>query len=159
MTDARPFRFGLIGAGVAAEIHVAAMRSVGVEVRAIADAVPERAQALATRSGIPEVYKDGEALAARAPVDAVAVLTPHHLHLPYVHAAARFFQMDSGRRYARGRLATLTGMFSIESDRSIRRYYATRDGEVVRVPSSGPANEIVRTGSFWPFPREADTTR
>jgi UDP-N-acetyl-2-amino-2-deoxyglucuronate dehydrogenase len=28
-------------------------------------------------------------LAARAPVDAVAVLTPHHLHLPYVRAAAR----------------------------------------------------------------------
>jgi penicillin amidase len=48
--------------------------------------------------------------------------------LGYLHAAARFFQMDSGRRYARGRLATLTGMFSIESDRSIRRYYATRDG-------------------------------
>jgi UDP-N-acetyl-2-amino-2-deoxyglucuronate dehydrogenase len=89
VTDPRPFRFGLIGAGVAAEIHVAAMRTVpGVEVHAIADAVPERARALAARFGIPEVYEDGEALAARAPVDAVAVLTPHHLHLPYVRAAA-----------------------------------------------------------------------
>ena len=85
----RPFRFGLIGAGVAAEIHVAAMRTVpGVEVHAIADVVPERARALATRYGIPEVHESGEALAARAPVDAVAVLTPHHLHLPYVVAAA-----------------------------------------------------------------------
>ena len=73
MTGAlRPFRFGLIGAGVAAEIH----------------AVPERARALAVRHGIPETYESGEALAARAPVDAVAVLTPHHLHLPYVLAAA-----------------------------------------------------------------------
>jgi predicted dehydrogenase len=35
------------------------------------------------------VHESGEALAARAPVDAVAVLTPHHLHLPYVLAAAR----------------------------------------------------------------------
>jgi predicted dehydrogenase len=85
----RPFRFGLIGAGVAAEIHVAAMRTVpGVEVHAIADAVPERARALAARYDIPEVHESGEALAACAPVDAVAVLTPHHLHLPYVVAAA-----------------------------------------------------------------------
>jgi predicted dehydrogenase len=85
----RPFRFGLIGAGVAAEIHVAAMRTVpGVEVHAIADVAPERARALAARYAIPEVHESGEALAARAPVDAVAVLTPHHLHLPYVLAAA-----------------------------------------------------------------------
>ena len=85
----RPFRFGLIGAGVAAEIHVAAMRTVpGVEVHAIADVAPERARALAARYDIPEVHESGEALAARAPVDAVAVLTPHHLHLPYVLAAA-----------------------------------------------------------------------
>jgi predicted dehydrogenase len=40
------FRFGVIGAGVAAEIHAAAMRTVpGVEVRAVADAVPARAPA------------------------------------------------------------------------------------------------------------------
>jgi UDP-N-acetyl-2-amino-2-deoxyglucuronate dehydrogenase len=86
----RPFRFGLIGAGVAAEIHLAAMRTVpGVEVHALADVLPARARALAARYGIPDVYESGEALAARAPVDAVAVLTPHHLHLPYARAAAR----------------------------------------------------------------------
>jgi len=84
------FRFGLIGAGVAAEIHVAAMLSIpGVEVVAIADANAPRAKALASRHGIPEVYESGEALAARAAVDAVAVLTPHHLHLAMVRAAAR----------------------------------------------------------------------
>jgi predicted dehydrogenase len=65
------------------------MRTVpGVEVHAVADLVPERARALAARHGIPEVYDSGEALAAHAPVDAVAVLTPHHLHLPYARAAA-----------------------------------------------------------------------
>jgi predicted dehydrogenase len=85
-----PFRFGLIGAGVAGEIHVAAMRSLpGVEVAAIADVDGERARTLASRFGIPEVYETGEALAARATVDAVAVLTPHHLHLPMVRAAAQ----------------------------------------------------------------------
>ena len=50
----RPFRFGLIGAGVAAEIHIAAMRTVpGVEVFAIADVVPERARALAPGTPSP----------------------------------------------------------------------------------------------------------
>src|SRR5262245_2668625 len=61
----------------------------GAEIHAAADALPERARAFATRYGIPEVYESGEALAERAPVDAVAILTPHHLHLPYVRAAAR----------------------------------------------------------------------
>src|SRR5262245_6203831 len=66
------------------------MRTVqGGEVRAVADAVPERARALATRYAISEVYESGEALAERAAVDAVAVLTPHHIHLPYALAAAR----------------------------------------------------------------------
>jgi len=83
------FRFGLVGAGVAAEIHVAAMRSIpGVEVAAVADADLARARALATRHGIPEVYGTGDALITRAAIDAVAVLTPHHLHLPVVRAAA-----------------------------------------------------------------------
>jgi predicted dehydrogenase len=65
------------------------MRTVpGVEVHAIADLVPERARALAARYDIPEVHESGEALVSRAAVNAVAVLTPHHLHLPYVVAAA-----------------------------------------------------------------------
>jgi UDP-N-acetyl-2-amino-2-deoxyglucuronate dehydrogenase len=83
------FRFGLIGAGAAAEIHVAAMRSIpGVGIVAIADADGPRAKALASRHRIPDVYESGPALAARAAVDAVAVLTPHHMHLPMVQAAA-----------------------------------------------------------------------
>jgi penicillin G amidase len=48
--------------------------------------------------------------------------------LGYLHARSRFFQMDTSRRYARGTLATLTGMFSIESDRTIRRYFSTGQG-------------------------------
>jgi UDP-N-acetyl-2-amino-2-deoxyglucuronate dehydrogenase len=85
-----PFRFGLIGAGAVATIHVLAMRTVpGVEVVAVADPDTERAKTLAERHGIPEVYESAEALLAGAAVDAVAVLTPHHLHLPAVVAAAR----------------------------------------------------------------------
>ena len=69
MSDAeRAFRFGLIGAGVAAEIHVAAMRTVpGVQVVAVADADPERARAFAGRHGIPAVYETGSSSPSRRP--------------------------------------------------------------------------------------------
>jgi predicted dehydrogenase len=85
-----PFRFGLIGAGVAAEIHIPAMRCLpGVQVVGIADVNLARADAIAKRYGIPRVYETTEALLADARVDAVDILTPHHLHLPAVKAAAK----------------------------------------------------------------------
>jgi predicted dehydrogenase len=84
------FRFGLIGAGVAAELHVPAMRAVpGVEVVAVADVDGERAQALADRLHIPQVYESIDNLLAHTSVDALAILSPHHLHLPAVRAAVR----------------------------------------------------------------------
>lgn len=85
-----PFRFGLIGAGVAAELHVPAMRAVpDVEVAAVADVDRARARALADRLQIPEVYEGTDALLAHASVDALAILSPHHLHLSAVRAAVR----------------------------------------------------------------------
>ncbi len=84
------FRFGLIGAGVAAELHVPAMRAVpDVEVAAVTDVDRGRAQALADRLQIPEVYESTDALLENASVDALAILSPHHLHLPAVQAAVR----------------------------------------------------------------------
>jgi UDP-N-acetyl-2-amino-2-deoxyglucuronate dehydrogenase len=83
------FRFGLIGAGGAAALHVPAMRTLpGVEVAAVADVDRRRGETLAARFGIPEVYESTEALLAKASVDALAVLSPHHLHLPAVRLAA-----------------------------------------------------------------------
>jgi predicted dehydrogenase len=85
-----PFRFGLIGAGVAAEIHIPAMRMLpDVEVVALTDVDRGKASALAQRHGIPEVHPTTESLLTHAPIDAVAILTPHHLHLPATIAAAR----------------------------------------------------------------------
>lgn len=84
-----PFRFGLVGAGGAAALHVPAMRRLpGVEVAAIADVDEQRAATLATRFNIPNIYGSTEDLLAKASVDALAVLSPHHLHLPAVRLAA-----------------------------------------------------------------------
>ena len=83
------FRFGLIGAGGAAALHVPAMRTLpGIEVAAIADVDRSRAEEIATRYGIPEVFDSTEALLANASVEALAVLSPHHMHLPAVRLAA-----------------------------------------------------------------------
>ena len=83
------FRFGLIGAGGAAALHVPAMRTLpGIEVAAIADVDRSRAEVIATRYGIPEVFESAEALLANTPVDALAVLSPHHMHLAAVRLAA-----------------------------------------------------------------------
>lgn len=85
-----PVRFGLIGAGVAGELNASAMRMVpDVEVVAVTDMDQSRAEALAVQHGIPEVYPDTDTLLASASVDAVAILTPHHLHLPQAVAAAK----------------------------------------------------------------------
>ena len=82
------FRFGLIGAGGAAALHVPAMRTLsGIEVAAIADVDRSRAEEIATRYGIPEVFESTEALLANASVEALAVLSPHHMHLPAVRLA------------------------------------------------------------------------
>jgi predicted dehydrogenase len=84
-----PFRFGLVGAGGAAALHVPAMRSLpDVEVAAIADVDGQRAAALATRYDIPEAYDSTEDLLAKTSVDALAVLSPHHQHLSAVRLAA-----------------------------------------------------------------------
>jgi predicted dehydrogenase len=119
-----------------------------VEAHAIADLVPERARALAARYGIPEVYDSGDSLAARAPVDAVAVLTPHHLHLPYARAAAsagRHVLVEKAIAHTvaaadelieacRARGVTLAGIFQNRFTPAAQRLReAVRDGSLGRV--------------------------
>jgi len=85
-----PFRFGLIGAGVAADLHVRGMKALpDVEVRGVMDIDRSRAKALAERYAIPEVFESTEDLLASPSVDAVTILTPHYLHLPATVAAAK----------------------------------------------------------------------
>ena len=53
-----------------------------VDLVAICDVLPERAQAMASRFGIARVYQDHHALLADPAVQAVDVCTPTHTHLP-----------------------------------------------------------------------------
>lgn len=83
-------RFGLIGAGVVAETHVAAMRLVPeIEIAAVADLDVTRARTFASRHGIPAAYASVDELLGGSDVEALAILTPHHLHLPAARLAAQ----------------------------------------------------------------------
>ncbi len=80
-------RVGVIGGGFGASVHVPGLRAEGHEVVAIATARPDRAAALAERYGIPSFTTDALALARRADIDLVAVVSPPTLHRDHVLAA------------------------------------------------------------------------
>jgi predicted dehydrogenase len=82
-------RVGVVGAGAIAQVaHLGVLsRLKGVELVALADIDVPKAQALARRFHIPEVYDDIEDVLERARPDAVAVCTPNHLHEVHVLTA------------------------------------------------------------------------
>lgn len=80
-------RLGIAGAGFIAAVYCHAARQVsGIEIAAVAS--PRSAAGFAARWGIPRVYDDPAAMAAEAPIDAVLVALPNHLHREVTLAAA-----------------------------------------------------------------------
>ena len=76
----RPIRAGIVGAGYVSAYHIQALRSLdAVEVVGIADPDVTRAERLAARFNISQVYPSLEALADATP-DVVHILTPPALH-------------------------------------------------------------------------------
>ena len=79
---------GILGCGRIGRVHAASLAAMeGARVAAVADAMPEAAQALAESCGARAM--DAEALIADAGVDAVVIGTPTHTHYDLIHAAAR----------------------------------------------------------------------
>lgn len=160
-----PFRFGLIGAGVVAETHVAAMRLVpDVAVVAVADPDLERARDFARRHEVPGVYATVDELLRQSPVDAVAVLTPHHLHLPAARAAARAGRhvlvekaiahtvaaADEMIAVCRAAGVTLGGIFQnrfTEAGRALRA--AVRDGTLGKVVLASVSVRVQRSTAYY----------
>ena len=78
----RPVRLGLIGAGFAAGLHVRSLAGMdGVELAAVADPLPDRAEALAARVGA-RAYPDHRRMLDAEPLDAVYVCVPPFAHVP-----------------------------------------------------------------------------
>lgn len=84
-------RVGVIGAGFIAETRARCYRKVsGVHCRlvAVADTVPERAEAFSRRHGVEGWTTDYRAILDRPDVDLVDLCVPNFLHRPMAEAAA-----------------------------------------------------------------------
>ena len=91
-TMANKLRVGIVGAGnIAVSAHLPAYAELTdiVEVVAIADIVPERAQAAAEKYGIPHYFASVEELLANVDVDYIDICTWTAAHAPVCIAAAK----------------------------------------------------------------------
>ena len=91
-TMANKLRVGIVGAGnIATSAHLPSYMELKdiVEVVAIADIVPERAQAAAEKFGIPHYFASVEELLANVDVDYIDICTWTAAHAPVCIAAAK----------------------------------------------------------------------
>ncbi len=82
---AKKIKIGVIGAGAIAEhAHLAGYNLIPdlCEITAICDINKERAEEMAKKFNIPEVYTDYKEMLAKADIDAVSICTPNALHAP-----------------------------------------------------------------------------
>ncbi|MDD2431012.1 MAG: Gfo/Idh/MocA family oxidoreductase [Firmicutes bacterium] len=82
---ANKVKIGVVGAGAIAEnAHLAGYALIPdlCEIRAICDVNKERAEEMAKKFNIPEVYTDHKEMLAKADIDAVSVCTPNCTHAP-----------------------------------------------------------------------------
>jgi predicted dehydrogenase len=80
-------RVGIVGVGIGS-VHAAGYSKLpNVEIAALCDIDAGRAEALAGRYGVKNIYTDYEAMLAEAKLDAVSVCTPNALHAPVAIAA------------------------------------------------------------------------
>ena len=86
----RPVRFGIIGCGIIAESHAAAIAGCpDAELVAVSDIIPERAKSFAEKHGVGVAVSNNDDLLGLAEVDVVSVCTPSGVHGEVAIAAAR----------------------------------------------------------------------
>lgn len=86
----KEIRIGIVGAGDVAERHVEGLlRAGGVILAGVAEPIDERRRAFQARHGLELGAADHRLLLTARDVDAVLILTPHHLHAGMVVEALR----------------------------------------------------------------------
>lgn len=82
-------RSAVIGCGSIAAVHAKSIsRLEGVSLTAVADVVPERAEALSLKYGASS-YTDWETMLEQEDIDVLHICTPHYLHTPMAAAALK----------------------------------------------------------------------
>jgi UDP-N-acetyl-2-amino-2-deoxyglucuronate dehydrogenase len=76
------FKFGVVGCGSIGPTHGAAIRQIPEEAEliAVADVIPDRAQAMAQKFDIKRVYSSFEQILADKDIDVVCICTPSGMH-------------------------------------------------------------------------------
>jgi predicted dehydrogenase len=93
LSEHRPIRIGLIGAGQRAQQHLENYQEIpGAEIVAIADINEPLSQSVAARFDIPNVYTDYQRLLQRDDLEAVDICLHNNLHRPAAVAA-----MEAGK--------------------------------------------------------------
>jgi len=83
----QPLGVGIVGCGHIAPKHVKAIeQTAGLEVRAVCDTLPERAEGAGRELKVPW-FDEYERLLEQPDLDIVAVCTPNHLHVPMAKQA------------------------------------------------------------------------
>ncbi|TVS02388.1 MAG: inositol 2-dehydrogenase [Rhodobacteraceae bacterium] len=81
-------RIGLLGCGRIGQVHARSIRALdSVQVVAVADAMPQAAQALATETNAE--VRETDAILTAGDVDAVVIGTPTDTHFDQIHTAAK----------------------------------------------------------------------
>jgi predicted dehydrogenase len=88
VTDPRPLRVGIIGAGHIATFHVQGYRAAGAQVVAVADIDPQVVAARAKEWAVDHSFTDFLELVRMPDLDAVSVCTPNTFHGAAALAAA-----------------------------------------------------------------------
>ncbi|MCL2665035.1 MAG: Gfo/Idh/MocA family oxidoreductase [Defluviitaleaceae bacterium] len=80
----KKLKCAIIGAGNISGKHLHGYKSQSdrVELAAVCDIIPERAEAKAKEFGIPDVYTDYGMIAKRKDIDFVCICLPNYLHCP-----------------------------------------------------------------------------
>ena len=84
-----PLGWGIIGCGDVARQHAGAIDAAeGAELRGVCDSMGDRAEAFASKNGVPSWYSDPRALLSSDDIHAVSICTPPGTHPEVAVAAA-----------------------------------------------------------------------
>src|ERR1700719_1161836 len=86
-------RIGIVGAGFAAQFHLASYRKVygeSFQVAAICGRSTAAARGIAERDGVPHSLDSVEAMLRDPGIDVIDICIPNHLHVPLIIEAASY---------------------------------------------------------------------
>jgi predicted dehydrogenase len=124
----------VVGTGFIGEVHVEALRRLGVRVHGIVGSSHARAVERAAALALPPAYESFEAMLADPRVDVVHITSPNHLHYPQAKAA-----LAAGKHVICEKPLTMT---------------STESAELVRLAAaSGLVNAVNFNLRFYPICR------